>query len=75
MFYNNKINVQNNFIFNQIKGNRNISLYIILYIEYKIKRRLILFDYLITFFLNFIIFNKRLNMDLIFFINFENYRI
>lgn len=75
MFYNNKINVQNNFIFNQIKGNRNISLYIILYIEYKIKKRLILFDYLITFFLNFIIFNKRLNMDLIFFINFENYRI
>lgn len=75
MFYNNKINVQNNFIFNQIKGNRNISLYIILYIEYKIKKRLILFDYLITFFLNFIIFNKRLNMNLIFFINFENYRI
>lgn len=75
MFYNNKINVQNNFIFNQIKGNRNISLYIILYIEYKIKKRLILFDYLITFFLNFIIFNKRLNMDLILFINFENYRI
>lgn len=75
MFYNNKINVQNNFIFNQIKGNRNISLYIILYIEYKIKKRLILFDYLITFFLNFIIFNKRLNMDLIFFINFENYKI
>ena len=75
MFYNNKINVQNNFIFNQIKGNRNISLYIILYIEYKIKKRLILFDYFFTFFLNFIIFNKRLNMDLIFFINFENYRI